>query len=300
MNSSTLVTDSTGKLFSRQVYYPFGTTRSVSGNIPTEKQYTGQVSDQDETGLYYYNARYYNPAIGKFTQADTANGGSNRYAYVRNNPLRYTDPTGKIDWDMLGEEPESKKNGTPFDLEYIIAKLNLLPYNFSRPDNHSPIDSPDDLKLLKEPKAKEKADKSNTNPIMVTPQSSVSVDLDPGGANGSNTLTVTIEVIPNSEVNVAIDPFMKIILPRGVRKISSFSSNQANWGQIYYDETNTYVIDNYNISYGNEFTISFDLDISAGVKEGVIRIETWSDLYKKDQTNEQILQTVDKIPLTIK
>lgn len=94
LGSSTIVTDSTGKLFSRQVYYPYGTTRSVSGNLPTERQYTGQVSDTDETGLYYYNARYYNPQIGKFTQADTAEDGMNRYAYVRNNPLALVDPSG--------------------------------------------------------------------------------------------------------------------------------------------------------------------------------------------------------------
>jgi hypothetical protein len=50
--------------------------------------------------LYFYNARYYDPALGRFVQADTvvpAPGNPqalNRYAYALNNPLRYTDPTG--------------------------------------------------------------------------------------------------------------------------------------------------------------------------------------------------------------
>ena len=51
-------------------------------------------------GLYFYNARYYDPAIGRFIQPDTIvpNPGDpqslNRYSYVGNNPVRYTDPSG--------------------------------------------------------------------------------------------------------------------------------------------------------------------------------------------------------------
>ncbi|MFH0732297.1 MAG: RHS repeat-associated core domain-containing protein [Candidatus Omnitrophota bacterium] len=52
------------------------------------------------TGLYYYGARYYDPELGRFTQADTivpepGNPQSfNRYSYCDNNPINYTDPTG--------------------------------------------------------------------------------------------------------------------------------------------------------------------------------------------------------------
>jgi len=54
----------------------------------------------DDTGLYYYGARFYDPAIGRFISPDSmiqapANPQSfNRYSYVINNPLKYTDPTG--------------------------------------------------------------------------------------------------------------------------------------------------------------------------------------------------------------
>jgi RHS repeat-associated protein len=59
-----------------------------------------------ETGLYYYNARYYDPQLGRFTQPDTtipdlSNPQSyNRYSYCVNDPLRYTDPDGRApsDW----------------------------------------------------------------------------------------------------------------------------------------------------------------------------------------------------------
>ena len=67
--------------------------------MPTAYRYTGQRLDA-ATGLYFYNARYYDPGLGRFTQPDTIvpNPGDpqslNRYSYAGNNPLRYTDPTG--------------------------------------------------------------------------------------------------------------------------------------------------------------------------------------------------------------
>ena len=83
-----------------QTYLPYGDERSSSGALGTERQFTGQRFDGG-SGLYFYNARYYDPKIGRFISADTiipamANPQAwNRYAYVLNNPLRYTDPTGR-------------------------------------------------------------------------------------------------------------------------------------------------------------------------------------------------------------
>ncbi|HBC73063.1 MAG: Wall associated protein [Candidatus Amesbacteria bacterium GW2011_GWB1_47_19] len=94
LGSAALTTDISGKLISKQNYFTYGTTRNKSGSIFSEKQYTGQISDQDSTGLYYYNARYYNPQIGKFTQSDSAGYGSNLYAYVNNDPVNLVDPSG--------------------------------------------------------------------------------------------------------------------------------------------------------------------------------------------------------------
>ncbi|MBN2086711.1 RHS repeat-associated core domain-containing protein, partial [Candidatus Peregrinibacteria bacterium] len=56
----------------------------------------------EETDLYYYGARYYNPDIGRFTSLDPWSGdikdpqSLNKYSYVRNNPLKYVDPSGEI------------------------------------------------------------------------------------------------------------------------------------------------------------------------------------------------------------
>ena len=63
-------------------------------------RYRGYVYDQ-ETGFYYLQSRYYNPAWGRFLNADsfvsTGQGllGNNMFAYCNNNPISYSDPTGE-------------------------------------------------------------------------------------------------------------------------------------------------------------------------------------------------------------
>ncbi len=49
--------------------------------------------------MYYYHARYYDPVLGRFLQADPYLDGLNRYAYCHNNPIIYTDPTGYANGD---------------------------------------------------------------------------------------------------------------------------------------------------------------------------------------------------------
>jgi RHS repeat-associated protein len=58
-------------------------------------QYTGQTW-LPEVGLYYYKARMYSPALGRFLQTDPIGvaGGINLYAYVENDPVNYVDPLG--------------------------------------------------------------------------------------------------------------------------------------------------------------------------------------------------------------
>ncbi|MGC8787967.1 MAG: RHS repeat-associated core domain-containing protein, partial [Anaerolineae bacterium] len=55
--------------------------------------------------MYLYNARWYDPSLGRFAQADTivpvqtqGTQAWDRYGYVNNNPLRYSDPSGHCPW----------------------------------------------------------------------------------------------------------------------------------------------------------------------------------------------------------
>ncbi len=97
--STSVIANSSGSKVAELRYHPWGGTRCSAGVTPTARRFTGQIEDA-AIGLYFYTARYYDPALGRFIQADTlvpspANPQSlNRYAYVLNSPLRYTDPTG--------------------------------------------------------------------------------------------------------------------------------------------------------------------------------------------------------------
>ncbi len=106
------VTDQAGSVIERHDYLPFGeecttgpcaSNPGITGGQP--KHFTSKERDT-ETGFDYFGARYYGSKIGRFTTTDPAYTISenlvdpqrwNRYAYGRNNPLRYVDPDGRAD-----------------------------------------------------------------------------------------------------------------------------------------------------------------------------------------------------------
>jgi len=125
LGSTRLVTDSAGNVTQRYDYLPFGeeipaalggrtTTMGYEANpagAPDgfNPKFTGQVRDV-ESGLDYFNARYYSPEQGRFVSVDPGNAGSdpsdpqtwNGYAYVGGNPLALTDPSGESWLSWLG------------------------------------------------------------------------------------------------------------------------------------------------------------------------------------------------------
>jgi RHS repeat-associated protein len=93
------MTDASGYVIESTEYVPFGSQRSHSGTKTSDYRYTDQELDA-ENGLYNYNARLYDPFIGRFISPDTIvqspynQQSLNRYSYCLNNPLIYTDPMG--------------------------------------------------------------------------------------------------------------------------------------------------------------------------------------------------------------
>ncbi|MBK6713503.1 MAG: peptidoglycan DD-metalloendopeptidase family protein [Chloroflexi bacterium] len=97
-SASALVT-SGGQKVNETRYLPFGGYRSGGPNAITDRGFTGQKENM-ELGLLYYNARYYAPGLGRFLSADsivpnpTNPQSYNRYSYVLNSPINYSDPSG--------------------------------------------------------------------------------------------------------------------------------------------------------------------------------------------------------------
>jgi RHS repeat-associated protein len=100
LGSASVTTDSSGNNMTRQNYYPFGALRPGPGNnLPVDETYLGKTLDA-ATGLVQMGARYYDPAIGRFTAPDPIAHPDepqslNPYAYAHNNPLTLSDPTGR-------------------------------------------------------------------------------------------------------------------------------------------------------------------------------------------------------------
>lgn len=95
------VVNGAGGLRADYVYDAWGNLLTPLDPVGNQEKYkwTGEAFDSS-TGLYYLRARYYDPSIGRFLSRDAVEGAAlspwdrNRYAYARNNPILFHDPTG--------------------------------------------------------------------------------------------------------------------------------------------------------------------------------------------------------------
>jgi RHS repeat-associated protein len=92
-----VATDGDGKVVWQAHYAPFGQASVRATGFTLNLRLPGQYEDP-ETGLHYNRHRYYNPATGRYLTPDPLGtpDGPNPYTYVRDNPLRYVDPSGLI------------------------------------------------------------------------------------------------------------------------------------------------------------------------------------------------------------
>lgn len=111
LGSAVIHTDAGGALLTETAFHPFGSTAiAPSGTLPPA--FATKKLDAD-IGLYYFNARWYSPVMGRFISPDPLYlyqpeqglqepKRLNPYAYAGNNPIRYVDPSGLGFWDVLG------------------------------------------------------------------------------------------------------------------------------------------------------------------------------------------------------
>ncbi len=110
-NSTAYITGSSGEIENRYEYDAFGVLQDSREELPNRILYTGQQYDQT-SGQYYLRARFYNPVLGRFVQEDVYRGdGLNLYAYCRNNPVVYYDPSGYDSQYPCKEETSAGESG---------------------------------------------------------------------------------------------------------------------------------------------------------------------------------------------
>jgi RHS repeat-associated protein len=106
LGSVTSLSGSTGTLGQSYTFDSFGNQTASSGSLTNPFRYAGREFDL-ETNLYFYRARYFDPAAGRFLSEDPLEfaGGRNFYAYTRNRPIDLVDPSGMA--------PTNSSNGAP-------------------------------------------------------------------------------------------------------------------------------------------------------------------------------------------
>ncbi|RED54736.1 RHS repeat domain-containing protein [Cohnella lupini] len=121
------VVDQSGQVINHYQYDEWGNITQQQETIRNPFKYAGEILD-DETGLYYLRARYYDPTMGRFINKDTYEGQIdnpltlNQYTYVHNNPLIYSDPTGHF-IDLVA------------DIGFILYDLGTIVMNPANPTN---------------------------------------------------------------------------------------------------------------------------------------------------------------------
>jgi len=123
LGSASLELDDQARINSYEEYHPFGNTSyqalgKTREVLAKRYRYTGKERDA-EAGLYYYGSRYLATWLGRWIGSDPAGmvDGGNLFAYVRNNPIRLSDPSGtqgkepKRDPEKLDDRPPYENYG---------------------------------------------------------------------------------------------------------------------------------------------------------------------------------------------
>jgi RHS repeat-associated protein len=107
LDSRRVVLNSSAAVIDRYHYSAWGIATQEIGSDHYES-FTGK--EYDATGLIYFNARYYDPTVGRFLTEDPSRKGVNWYAYCENDPVNKVDPTGRADIGEIAGYSETGVN----------------------------------------------------------------------------------------------------------------------------------------------------------------------------------------------
>ncbi|MFB5652568.1 RHS repeat-associated core domain-containing protein [Leptospira wolffii] len=135
VDSVSHVLDDQGKTLTRIQNDPYGDSFVQRGNLNFSPKFNSQELDQ-ESGFYFYNARYYDASIARFLTADSIIDGAedtqgwNRYLYVRGNPINAKDPTGHEAVDYKAKQAKMSKD-TQIN---VIGRKDARVFSINPPD----------------------------------------------------------------------------------------------------------------------------------------------------------------------
>lgn len=147
LQSSILEIDDQARIISYEEYFPYGSTSYQAATnrseAPKRYRYTGKERDE-ESGLYYYGARYYASWLGRWTSCDPRGliDGTNLYAYVQLNPVKNTDPSGTQttdEWHAQISEPQIlSKEATQKAVQQVVGDWKKHHIEWKGPDPQPP------------------------------------------------------------------------------------------------------------------------------------------------------------------
>ena len=119
LGTTEVITDSNGKIVWHADYEAFGSVMNERGEENFTPNYTGKFFDES-SGLYYFNARWYDCELGRFTTQDPARDGVNWWIYCGGNPITFVDPDGR----EIREAEQTQIQGAPENVNISLGNTD--------------------------------------------------------------------------------------------------------------------------------------------------------------------------------
>jgi RHS repeat-associated protein len=132
LSSTTSLSNPSATIVTTYGYDAFGNLSASTGSLTNPFQFNAREFDS-ETSLYYYRARQYDPALGRFLSEDEIGNdeGLDLYTYVGNSPINFRDPLGLY---KLKGFPTDKAAQMSQAIDAAMAKLNANCPSCAGPD----------------------------------------------------------------------------------------------------------------------------------------------------------------------